>query len=99
MIVYIAVVVLCVWLVYLGFGLVEQKQTDEHIQVAREAVVRSAVQCYALESRYPDSLNYLEANYGLVLDNAHFIYHYRVIGSNIMPEIQVFPKTSGGNDG
>jgi hypothetical protein len=97
-ILYAVVVALCVLLVYLGLEQLGQRQDAEHIHVAHDAVVRAVVQCYALESRYPDGLDYLEANYGLVLDE-HFIYHYHVIGSNIMPEIQVISKTIGGTDG
>lgn len=32
----------------------------------REAVLRSAVECYTLEGAYPESLEYLEKHYGLL---------------------------------
>ena len=55
-------------------------------------MARATVQCYAIEGRYPPDLAYLEENYGLILDREHYVYHYRLEGSNLMPEIQVFEE-------
>jgi len=90
MAVYVAVVVVCVLLVYFGLSSLGQTQSGEQIKVSEDAIVRAAVQCYALESRFPESLDYLEQNYGLALDREHYVYHYRAIGSNLMPEIEVY---------
>jgi hypothetical protein len=64
---------------------------DEEIRIAEEAVVRATVQCYALEGRYPESMDYLAENYGLAMDRDKFVYHYEVNGENMMPLIKVFP--------
>lgn len=64
----------------------------EQLRVMEQAIRRSAVQCYAIEGRYPENLTYLEENYGLLLNKDRFIYHYQRIGSNIVPEIWVFEK-------
>lgn len=89
-IVYAIVVCVCVGLVLFGLQDLGRTQEDEQARVAQDAIVKAAVQCYALESRYPESLAYLEDNYGLTLDREKYVYHYRVYGSNLMPEIEVF---------
>lgn len=65
---------------------------SERLKAAEQSVARATVQCYAIEGRYPPDLDYLEENYGLILDREHYVYHYRLEGSNLMPEIQVFEE-------
>jgi hypothetical protein len=93
---FIAVAVVVVCLVYWGLGSLSTNQSDRERQIAEDAIVKASVQCYALESQFPTGLAYLEENYGLSLDHDKYVYHYRSIGSNMMPEIKVFPKTGGG---
>ena len=88
---FVVVVVVAVFLVYVGLGNLSTTQADKQLEIARDAIMKAAVQCYALESQFPPSLQYLVDNYGLILDETKFVYHYRVIGSNMVPEIQVFP--------
>jgi len=90
-----AIVVIAVLFVYIGVGSLDSTQEQRQLEIAQDAIVRAAVQCYALESRYPPSLQYMVDNYGLTLDEGKYVYHYRVIGSNMAPEIQVFPRTGG----
>jgi len=90
-----AVVVVAVFLVFIGLGNLSSTQSDKQLEIARDAIMRAAIQCYALESQFPSSLQYLVDNYGLMLDEDKFIFHYRVIGSNMVPEIHVFPVESG----
>lgn len=63
----------------------------EQARITEQAVRRAAVQCYALEGYYPPSIEYLKQHYGLILDTNRYVYHYRSIGNNLMPEIKVFP--------
>jgi competence protein ComGC len=88
--VYIIVIAAFVLLVYWGIGTLGQSQDEEQIKIAHDAIVKATVQCYALESQYPPGLSYLEENYGLTLDKEKYVYHYRSIGQNVMPEIQIF---------
>ncbi|MDR1796942.1 MAG: hypothetical protein LBR44_05770 [Clostridiales Family XIII bacterium] len=89
-VVYILVLIACVAIVYFGLQSLGRTQSGEQAKVAEDAIIRAAVQCYALESRYPPSLEYLEENYGLMLDHDKFVYHYRANGTNLRPEIEVF---------
>ena len=55
----------------------------------REAVLRSAVECYAVEGAYPESLEYLIENYGLSVNNSRYIVVYNAFASNQLPDVQV----------
>jgi len=58
-------------------------------QFLSDAVRRSAVQCYALEGSFPDSVEYLEENYGLIIDRNRYAVYYESMGANILPQIRV----------
>ena len=85
-------VIIVVGFVIYGVGNVSRSASQERLKAAEQSVARATVQCYAIEGRYPPDLDYLEENYGLILDREHYVYHYRLEGSNLMPEIQVFEE-------
>jgi len=95
-VVFIAIVIVAVIFVYIGLGNLGTTQQEKQLAIARDAIIRAAVQCYALESQFPPSLQHLVDNYGLTLDEDKFIYHYQAIGSNMVPNIQVFPNIPRG---
>lgn len=70
---------------------ISAKTEQEEISSLEDAVRRGAVQCYALEGFYPDSLDYLERHYGLTYDKSRFLVVYEIIGSNLMPNVRVIP--------
>jgi hypothetical protein len=49
---------------------------DSSALAIREAVQRSALQCYAVEGVYPPDLQYLEDNYGLQVNEEDFYVTY-----------------------
>ena len=57
----------------------------------RRAVTRASVQCYAIEGRYPPSVEYLEEHYGIVVDTDRYAVFYDGFASNLMPDITVIP--------
>ena len=63
-----------------------QKRQEES---TKNAVLKGAVQCYAVEGRYPESLSYLEQHYGVSYDKDKFIVSYEITGSNRMPQVTV----------
>lgn len=65
------------------------KVEEKQLEFLTEAVQRSAVQCYALEGRYPDNLSYLEENYGLIIDHENYAVYYEPMGGNLLPQIKV----------
>ena len=75
------------------YGLSSQlTRTDEESKkVLEDSLYRATVQCYAIESRYPPNLEYLETNYGVKIDKDKFHVFYVRDFENSMPDITVNP--------
>ena len=86
----VLIFILIVAVILAGVNNVLQSGRDEQLKVMEQAVRRSVVQCYAIEGRYPQSLDYLADNYGLILDKEKYVYHYERLGANLVPEIFIF---------
>ena len=69
------------------------KAESEQLNVLDQAIRRATIQCYAIEGRYPPSVEYLEEHYGLSIDREKYYVFYDGWASNIMPEITVFPAS------
>lgn len=65
------------------------KADERGAQTLKDAVRRASVQCYAIEGRYPPSVEYLEENYGIIIDRDKYDVFYSGFASNIMPDITV----------
>ena len=57
----------------------------------QNSLVRSAVHCYAAEGFYPESLEYLQEEYGIYWDPKQYAVDYEVFASNRLPAISVIP--------
>ena len=72
------------------------RTTDEDIQqqaeAIKDAVSERALQCYVIENAYPESLAYLEENYGLQVNTRDFYITYSAFASNLPPQVTVTPK-------
>ncbi len=77
---------------YYGVGNVQKTNENESFEILSDAIKRSTVQCYAIEGVYPPNIEYLEKNYGLVVDHNSYVISYNVFASNIMPEITIYLK-------
>ena len=80
-------------MVMIGFGLrqTEASSTAEGLRILEDSLRRAVVMNYAIEGRYPESIEYIEANFGIFIDRTRYVVHYRVFASNILPEITVIP--------
>ncbi|MDO4540165.1 MAG: hypothetical protein Q4B48_03535 [Syntrophomonadaceae bacterium] len=67
----------------------QSKASEEGIRLTEQAVIRAAVQCYALEGFYPQQLSYLKDHYGVSYNEDSYTVHYQYIASNLMPDITV----------
>lgn len=76
----------------LGAAGLNRSLRAEQLHSVQLAVQRAVVHCYALEGSYPPSLQYLQQNYGLVLDTKRYIYDYSVFAPNVPPEVHVLRK-------
>ncbi|MEG0996542.1 MAG: hypothetical protein RSH26_06225, partial [Clostridia bacterium] len=52
---------------------------------------RATMLCYAVEGRYPASVEELRAHYGLAYDESRFIVSLDGFASNLLPNISVIP--------
>lgn len=56
---------------------------------------RAAVTCYAVEGKYPPSLDYIRENYGVSYDERRYAVRYDAFASNVMPSVTV-TRVGGG---
>ena len=74
-----------------GVSAVRTSSDNSRIDSLRQAIVRSAVHCYAMQGRYPESLDYIKEHYGVRWDPKKYIVDYEITGANLMPDVTVFP--------
>lgn len=77
------------WGAVLAVSSIKKDISQQTLTSIKNAVLRSAVQCYAVEGCYPQSLEYLEQNYGLQLNHKQYFVDYQVFASNVMPDVAV----------
>ncbi|SJZ35299.1 hypothetical protein [Anaerorhabdus furcosa] len=70
----------------------QSKLNQEGAKRLEEALGRAAISCYSMEGIYPSSLEYLQQNYGVYIDEQKYHVFYEVIGENIKPEIKVYQR-------
>ncbi len=58
----------------------------------RDAVAERALLCYVIEDAYPESLDYLEKNYGLAVNQKDYTIIYTPYAENLPPDIRVIYK-------
>lgn len=75
-----------------------KRAETEGADTLRSAIARASVQCYAIEGRYPPSVDYLEEQYGIQIDRERYNVFYDGFASNIMPQITVVPAEGGESD-
>lgn len=61
-------------------------------EALENALSRGITYCYAVEGAYPQSLQYLKDNYGLIYDEDLFYVDYRVSGANLFPDVTIIEK-------
>lgn len=62
----VAIFCLTLILLFAGLTAVSGSASSKEAESLHDSILRSAVQCYALEGFYPESLDYLEENYGII---------------------------------
>lgn len=66
----------------------EQRELSALINTVENGITM----CYAIEGTYPESVEYLSANYGLIYDKSKYIIHYDSFASNIRPTVTVLER-------
>ncbi len=75
-----------------GLTNMQQRGGDQQAKLLKDALRRAAVSCYAVEGRYPPTLEYIKENYGVVVNDEKFIVRYVAFAENIMPTIRVLEQ-------
>lgn len=76
-----------------GLTNVEMSSEAERKRVLEESVQKAIVSCYAIEGRYPESVEYLEENYELIYDKDKYGIGYNVFADNVMPDVYIIDYT------
>ena len=88
----VILLLLAVGMLTLFFLLPRKDISTESTAAIREAVERSARQCYAVEGIYPPNLQYLQDHYGLQVNTKDFYVRYEAFASNLPPQVIVKVK-------
>ncbi len=79
-------------IVCFGFYSTNQSAVDNQKKSLEQALHRGIIECYAIEGRYPESLDYLVNEYHVFYSQDDFDIDYDIIASNIMPSVKVIEK-------
>lgn len=88
LLIFVAALLLFNWALSALSARTEQEQRTS----LEKALQRSVVRCYAVEGSYPESLQYLQENYGINYDSSRFSVKYEPQGENIFPDIVILEK-------
>lgn len=88
----IAAFLLLAFAFLLMFQQVEQKNDEQRNRLLEDAFSRALVSCYAIEGRYPPSVQYIVDNYGVYYDEEKYVISYFAFAENIMPSVRVLTK-------
>jgi len=67
-------------------GMAQSEQT----RALERAIHNAVVSCYAIEGRYPDTLEKIQREYGVIIDEEKFDVTYDAsFAENLMPDIMV----------
>lgn len=82
-----------VFLLFLyGTGSLSSGNAQRQRESLEKAINRDIIYCYATTGSYPQSLEHIVNDYGLIYDDETFFVDYRVRGSNLMPEITIIER-------
>lgn len=67
-------------------------QQAESLKQLDSSIRKAVLTCYATEGVYPPSMDYLQKNYGIQVDEERFTVFYEIYGDNLMPNITVMER-------
>ena len=65
-------------------------------QLLADSIRYASISCYAIEGRYPPSLQYITSNYGVVINEDRFVVFYDIYADNRAPSVSVVGKGGQG---
>lgn len=85
----ICVFVAIIVVFFCGINSLSSTTDSKEKESLENALSRSITYCYATEGYYPENLDYIKDNYGLMYDESKYFVDYHVIGSNIYPDVTI----------
>ncbi len=82
-----------VWL-WVSLAKTQNASSEREISSLKSSVENAVTMCYSIEGAYPESLDYLTENYGVVYDSSKFILHYECVAANIRPTVTVIERNA-----
>ncbi|MBQ8613394.1 MAG: hypothetical protein IJ416_04190 [Ruminiclostridium sp.] len=77
-----------------GINSAASASREQQLEAVKRSVENSVTLCYSIEGAYPESLAYLEDNYGMHYDKERYLVHYSCFAANIRPTVTVIEKES-----
>jgi len=81
--------VVVVGMIIFALNQTEQSSRAEGLRILEDSIHRAVVVAYAIEGRYPESIEYIEEHFGVYIDRTRFVVHYKIFASNLFPDIAV----------
>ena len=85
----IIVAVIVIGLVLHAAFAVSPEDIKDREYAIKQTVQERALQCYVIENAYPESLAYLEENYGLTVNKKDYLIVYDLFAENQPPTVKV----------
>ena len=78
-----------IWFLAAGSSRMKETTLSEQQELLEDAINQAVVNCYAMEGRYPVSIQYLIENYGIQVDFEKYVVSYEIFAENIRPQVRV----------
>lgn len=90
-------ITLIITFVFIGVFLITTNNMKAQLEIQEtsrleRALKTAALNCYVMEGVYPDSVEYLIDNYGIIIDKTKYHVFYEIFATNIMPDIRIYRK-------
>ena len=76
-------------MLYIGIQEMFASSQDESFNSTRDAIANAISNCYAMEGRYPPDMEYLQENYGVVIDPDIYVVNYQSGFGFVRPEVEL----------
>lgn len=87
----IVLFVVCFIFFYVAIANVSSDVDENEVQTLKKAIDKAITTCYAIEGTYPESIEYIEENYGVVIEHDKYVVVYDLLGPNVKPNVIVAP--------
>lgn len=83
--------VFCFVFFLIAIANVSDEVDENEIKALENAIDKAVLTCYAIEGEYPENIEYIEKNYGVVIDHNKFFVAYNILGPNVRPDVMIAP--------